>query len=1333
MRNIKRFWMLCFVLLSYMGMADAQSYNVPSSGTQTITVCSGTIYDPGGTGSYSNSCSGTLVIQSATPGCVVRIQGNYNTENNYDKLYVYDGAGINGTLLGTFMGQGSLDLSSSNGPLTLRFTSDGSVTYSGFELQVSCTGGCTCGGAPGNPTAQMTSNGLLVTWNATLDPSVTTYYLEYGPMGFTAGNGTGVWVTGTSYTIPNPVPGQEYEVHLYFDCGNDHLITTEEYSTVLFQYTYDVPSSGTQTVTVCSGLIYDPGGTGDYSNSCSGILVVNPSTPHCAVNLHGAFNTESCCDKIYIYDGVGTNGTLYGPFAGQGILDVTSQSGPLTVKFTSDGSVVKSGFELQVSCVAGCECGGSPSRLMVQHAANSEHVSWNASLDPSITSYYLEYGLTGFTPGTGTGVWVNGTSYDISGLDIGQEYEVRVYFDCDHDGAITTESYSSSILCVPDTASCVDLSSLNSPNVICNYGSFSNPYQNTGVVDNGWQSSTSRHTVNLIEATDSRTGDMLNIIPPCERYSVRLGNWSTGSQAESITYIFHVDTSDAAILLLKYAAVLQDPNHTADEQPRFKFELLDQSGNLVDPTCGAADYIANQSLGWNLAGSNVLWKDWTTVGTDLTAYHGQNIRVRLTTYDCDQSGHYGYAYFHLNCKKKNITVESCGETTNNTYSAPSGFDYNWYYQSAPNNIISTSQSVTVPPGNDRLCCKVISLNNPNCFFTLWTTLTSRYPMADFTVANTPCSYQYEFSNQSFVSSDELVPTPTGESCESAHWDFGDGTTSDALSPTHTFPGPGTYNVTLVTSINNAQCTDTLTTAVTVSEYQVAPTVIDTTVCGQYLWGDSVYAQSGVYTRHYQSVSGCDSTVTLRLAIQPPVTTSFTASNCGSYTWNGQTYTQSGDYVQHFQTAHGCDSAVTLHLTIYHSDTTHISDANCVSYTWNGQTYTYSGNYMRHFQTSHGCDSVVILHLTIYPNETSGFTAAYCENYTWDGQTYTQSGDYVRHYQSIHGCDSTVTMHLIIYPAGASEFSDTSCLQYYWHGQTYTQSGDYVKHFLTHYGCDSTETLHLTILQTVTEEVEASACDSFYWEGQTYTQSGDYVNQYVSSEGCDSVVTLHLRIFPTSFVTLEDVACEGKPYHRYGFDVLAEQTIGRDSLLLERQLLSSAGCDSMVTLRLAITDTALTVISSSTNLCDEPFVEISAQGAMTQYYWSTGETTNSIVVNNPGYYGVTASDADCSVSKGVTIEPCVADIILPNTITPGNQDYLNDYFCLSEIYQSQMSEFTIRIYDRWGNVVFASRDKGFKWGGEVNGTLITNAMYSYVIQYTDFYGEQFIIKGTLLVL
>ncbi|OWY21034.1 hypothetical protein C7N43_00940, partial [Sphingobacteriales bacterium UPWRP_1] len=116
-----------------------------------------------------------------------------------------------------------------------------------------------------------------------------------------------------------------------------------------------VPYSGNNSVTTCSCLIQDHAGSGVYSAFANGYTVIYPSNPSQAVQLTGTYDIESCCDDIYIYNGVGTGGTLLGNFFGTGSLPGTIVSSgpniPLTVYFTSDGSVQYTGFDFTVSCV----------------------------------------------------------------------------------------------------------------------------------------------------------------------------------------------------------------------------------------------------------------------------------------------------------------------------------------------------------------------------------------------------------------------------------------------------------------------------------------------------------------------------------------------------------------------------------------------------------------------------------------------------------------------------------------------------------------------------------------------------------------------------------------------------------------------------------------------------------------------------------------------------------------------------------------------------------------------------------------------------------------------
>lgn len=350
------------LILTWMCMRmhiQAQTYTMLSSGDSTITTCSGVIYDPGGTGDYPSNCDSYLTIYPGSGGSKVRLTGTYNTEGTtyaWDYFNVYDGTSNTGTQLGSFHGLGTCDVISLTGPLTIYFHSDGSVQHAGFELNVSCcTDVCACS----SPTGVHIRTGnqfIKVLW----DPSMLTngYFLEYGPHGFTPGTGTRIYTSTTSYTLNNLINDTEYDVYIWFDCGNDHQITTESPAMVSATPGSNCTmTSGTREFETCNGFVYDNGGpAGNYSNYSNDTLIIYPATNGCKVSLVGTYYTESASfDYIKIYDGSGVSGTLLGKFAETGtIIDPiysTSPDGTLTVVFHSDGSVQKSGYEFQVACI----------------------------------------------------------------------------------------------------------------------------------------------------------------------------------------------------------------------------------------------------------------------------------------------------------------------------------------------------------------------------------------------------------------------------------------------------------------------------------------------------------------------------------------------------------------------------------------------------------------------------------------------------------------------------------------------------------------------------------------------------------------------------------------------------------------------------------------------------------------------------------------------------------------------------------------------------------------------------------------------------------------------
>ena len=107
---------------------------------------------------------------------------------------------------------------------------------------------------------------------------------------------------------------------------------------------------------------------------------------------------------------------------------------------------------------------------------------------------------------------------------------------------------------------------------------------------------------------------------------------------------------------------------------------------------------------------------------------------------------------------------------------------------------------------------------------------------------------------------------------------------------------------------------------------------------------------------------------------------------------------------------------------------------------------------------------------------------------------------------------------------------------------------------------------------------------------------------------------------------------------------------------------------------------------------------------------------------------------CDSVTHITILVAVADITLylPNAITP-NGDGLNDFFCIPELIRDYLADFEILIYDRWGEMVFHSKDKNFNWYGGVKGKTYRNTIYQYVIHYSNLFGEKSAIKGFITVL
>lgn len=353
-----------------------------------------------------------------------------------------------------------------------------------------------------------------------------------------------------------------------------------------------------------------------------------------------------------------------------------------------------------------------------------------------------------------------------------------------------------------------------------------------GPIDYGESDMRSRHTVNWKQGEyDSRTGNRLRTIPEGSFASVRLGNWEIGGEAEGIEYDYLVDTMGADILLVKYAVVLESPGHGPKADPYFRIEILDEWGNVIDSQCGGDMVFSptNSSVGWNKY-NNFVWKDWTSIGLDLSSYHGQMVKIRFTTRDCTQTGHAGYAYFTLDCMDNEIKQTIWEEEGLVKFEAPEGFRYVWTNSVNRDSVISTEQSIVVKyPNVYTYYCEVKNIEELGCSFVLETKIPCMGVENTYFISDTICWGDYRiFDGMCIFKS-------------------------------------GTYIDTLVSVVGCDSIVTLYLTVLPKMETYLYDTIYENQL--PYTFAEMEINESGEYEEIFKSEHGCDSIVILNLHVE----------------------------------------------------------------------------------------------------------------------------------------------------------------------------------------------------------------------------------------------------------------------------------------------------------------------------------------------------------------------------------------------------------------------------------------------------------------------------------
>jgi gliding motility-associated-like protein len=191
--------------------------------------------------------------------------------------------------------------------------------------------------------------------------------------------------------------------------------------------------------------------------------------------------------------------------------------------------------------------------------------------------------------------------------------------------------------------------------------------------------------------------------------------------------------------------------------------------------------------------------------------------------------------------------------------------------------------------------------------------------------------------------------------------------------------------------------------------------------------------------------------------------------------------------------------------------------------------------------------------------------------------------------------------------------------------------------------------------------------------------------------------------------------------------------------------SSNGCvitDSILINVSNISASSVTAIASDSLVPDGATITLTATPAGSYTYsWSPADNLTSptsqvtdAIVNGTTIYTVTVSDGVCTRQASVEVKTyqfiCEEPFVyVPNAFTPngdGNNDIL---FIRSTIIE----EATLRIFNRWGEMVFETNDILVGWDGTFRGKPLDPDVYDYYLTGFCIDGQNFIIQGNITLI
>ena len=270
-----------------------------------------------------------------------------------------------------------------------------------------------------------------------------------------------------------------------------------------------------------------------------------------------------------------------------------------------------------------------------------------------------------------------------------------------------------------------------------------------------------------------------------------------------------------------------------------------------------------------------------------------------------------------------------------------------------------------------------------------------------------------------------------------------------------------------------------------------------------------------------------------------------------------------------------------------------------------------------------------------------------------------------------------------------------------------------------------------------------------------SEEGLYFVTVSDSNGCVNSDSINIELNPLPYLSLGDdiELCEGEsailtaPYavsYLWSNNSTAanyEVTSSGNYFVI---IADSNGCINSDTISIHVnpspnSDFNFTPIEASLN---NPVISFSHSPSInSNVFWNLGDQTTHENLYNfshtyqlPSKYNVSLfaiNEFGCfdSTAYQVIISPATFTLFVPNSFTPNNDNH-NDLFIVKG---RDIVKFNIKIFSRWGKMVFESDRMDKYWDGVYNGNFVQQDKYTYLITVSDLNGDEHMFPGVVTLI